>query len=223
VPSRTNRRLILASASPRRRELLSLLGLPFAILSAPVDETIRAGESPLALVQRLSRAKAQAVAASPGHGLILAADTVVVLPGVEDRLLGKPADAAEAEAMLRALRDRTHKVCSGVAVLDQTTGQLEQSVAESTVWMRAYTDEELHAYVQSGDPLDKAGAYAIQDPGFRPVARVDGCWASVMGLPLCHVTWLLRELGILPPADVAGACQAYHQLQCPVADIILPS
>jgi MAF protein len=221
VPYRTSRRLILASASPRRRELLSLLGLPFAILSAPVDETARAGESPINLVQRLSRAKAQAVAATRGRGLILAADTVVVLPDAENRLLGKPADAAEAEGMLRALRDRAHIVYSGVAVLDLTTAQLRQSVAESTVWMRAYTDEELHAYVQSGDPLDKAGAYAIQDPGFQPVARVDGCWASVMGLPLCHVTKLLRELGVQPPSDVAGACQAYHQLQCPVADIIL--
>ncbi len=216
-----NRRLILASASPRRRQLLSLLGLPFSILSARVDETVGDGESPCDLVRRLSHAKAQAVAANHAHGLILAADTVVVLTGAENWLLGKPASAAEAETMLRALRGRAHNVYSGVAVLNPATGQTEQSVAESTVWMRPYSDEELQAYVRSGDPLDKAGAYAIQHPGFHPVARVDGCWASVMGLPLCHVTRLLRELGVAPRTDVPGACQAYHQFQCRVAEVVL--
>jgi septum formation protein len=221
VSQQPNQRLILASASPRRRELLRLLGLPFAILAARVDETVQDGESPEELVWRLSRAKAESVAATQPHGLILAADTIVVRPGEKTWLLGKPTDATEAEAMLRALRDRAHKVYSGVALLNPVTGHVEQSVAQSTVWMRAYSDDELQAYVQSGDPLDKAGAYAIQHAGFRPVARVEGCWASVMGLPLCHVTRLLHRLDITPPTDVASGCQAYHQVQCALADILL--
>ena len=208
--------LLLASGSPRRRELLSLLGLPFSVVVADVDETDGDGESPPAMVQRLSRAKALAVAAGHAHALVVAADTTVALDGES---LGKPADAAEATAMLRALRGRPHQVYSGLTVAqgDRTLTDL----AESDVWMRDYDDEEIARYVASGDPLDKAGAYAVQHADFHPAGRVAGCFASVMGLPLCHLVRTLTWLGVAVPADVPTACQAHTGFACQVFEEIL--
>jgi septum formation protein len=205
------RRLILASGSPRRRQLLSLLGLPFVIKASHIDEAQLVGEPPAALVARVSQAKARAVTDVRSDELVVAADTIVVLDG---RVLGKPDDAEEAIDMLRNLRGRAHTVLSGVAVWHPDSRRIQRELGESTVWMREYTDDEIATYVASGDPLDKAGAYAIQHPGFDPVSHVEGCSLSVMGLPLCHLGRALREFGVILPARVPGTCTAFNQREC---------
>lgn len=202
--------LILASASPRRREFMDALGLPFEIHVADIDERNGEGEPPRALVARLSREKARAVTARYPHAVVIGADTIVILEG---QILGKPAGPSEAADMLRRLRDRPHEVCSGVTV-HPAHGEPRTTVSASTVWMRAYTDDEIAAYVASGDPLDKAGAYAIQNGSYRPVARMRGCYASVMGLPLCALTGMLAQVGIVPPVPVAAACTALTGVPC---------
>lgn len=206
-----NLQLILASTSSRRRELLQALGLPFRVVPADVDERQQTGESPAALVQSLSQAKAAAVATRYPDAVIVAADTVVVLDGL---VLGKPADAQEAARMLRALRGRSHLVYSAVTALAAATGRQATAVSESHVWLRDYSEAEIAAYVASGDPLDKAGAYAIQHRHFTPVARIAGCYASVMGLPLGHLARVLAAVGVAVPVDVAQACQAVTGAEC---------
>lgn len=203
--------ILLASASPRRRELLSLLGLLFSVVVADVDETDGDGESPQAMVQRLGRAKALAVATRHPHALVIAADTTVALNGES---LGKPVDAAGATAMLRALRGRLHRVYSGLTVAQG--GQAFTDLVESDVWMRDYSDEEIARYVTSGDPLDKAGAYAVQHASFHPAERVEGCFASVMGLPLCHLARTLARLGVTVPVNVPIVCRAHTGFACRV-------
>ncbi len=214
--------LILASASARRCELLALTGLPFRVLPAEVDETRLPGESPAGYVLRLSREKARRAAASiPPGPLVLAADTTVA---DGDEVLGKPATPEQARQMLRRLRGRSHAVLTGLALLDTRGGRLLTDLSHTEVPMRAYSESEIEAYVASGDPFDKAGGYAIQHNGFRPVAGLAGCYANVMGLPLCHLTRLLRSLHSLaaePPADVPTACQAFTTYRCPVYDRIL--
>lgn len=213
--------LRLASASPRRRELLAVLGLPLRIASATVDERAQPDEPAEALVRRLALAKARAAAhdSAPGE-VVIGADTVVELDG---RLLGKPADHAEAAAMLTALAGRSHRVFSALALLDPARGHAHLELCQTEVPMRAYDPAEVAAYVATGSPLDKAGAYGIQDRDFEPVAvgRLHGCFANVMGLPLCHLTRALRALGQDPPLDVALACQTALDIDCPVHAEIL--
>jgi septum formation protein len=209
-----NKPIILASTSPRRRELFELLQLPFTVHAVDIDETARPGEEPDVLVARLSATKAAAVAqallrsaaegADLSNSLVLAADTVVVLDG---EILGKPRDAAQARQMLRRLRARSHTVHTGVAVVELSSGRTALHLNVTTVWMRDYSDAEIDAYVATGDPLDKAGAYAIQHEGFRPVARIDGCYSGVMGLPLAAVAEGLAHFGVRPPVDLAKVCQ----------------
>lgn len=204
--------LLLASNSPRRRQLLALGGWVFATDVSNSDESLAPDETPEAYVRRLAETKARAVAGRAGPDqVIIGADTTVVING---EILGKPADAAEARFMLRKLRGRTHRVYTGIATL--RNGALQTAVCITDVPMRAYSDDEIEAYIRSGDPLDKAGAYGIQNPDFQPVAHMQGCYASVMGLPLCHLTVLLRRLGIPPQADVPGQCQATLHYECPV-------
>jgi len=208
------RRLVLASGSPRRRQLLSLLGLPFVIRAAGVDESPLAGESPEGLVQRVSGAKARSVSGVRPDELVVAADTIVVLDGC---VLGKPSGPEEAVRMLQDLRGRGHKVLSGVSVWHPASKRLVYELGDSEVWMRGYSDGEIDRYVETGDPLDKAGAYAIQHPQFDPVSRVEGCWLSVVGLPLCHLGRALRQLGAEIAADVPGTCRAFRQQECTLA------
>lgn len=219
--------LILASGSPRRRELLGVLGMPFEVRAAGVDETPNPDEAPEACAQRLAREKATPPPAPPllkksaGEGretIVIAADTIVVLDG---EILGKPRDAAEAAAMLRRLRGRAHEVMSAIAVVNTATGERREALCRSEVRMREYSEAEIAGYVAGGDPLDKAGAYAIQHDGFRPAQHFNHCYASVMGLPLCHLTRALRQLGAEPPADVPAACQQFNNYQCPVYKEIL--
>lgn len=203
--------LILASASPRRRELLALLQAPFLVTSADIDESQLPGESPAEMVRRLSMTKARAVAGRHCTGWVIASDTVVVL---DDKVLGKPADAEEARVMLRRLRGRTHWVYSGIALCDAASGRCESDVVATEVWMRDYGEDEIEAYVASGDPLDKAGAYGIQNGPFHPVARIAGCYTSVMGLPLCHLYRLLQRWGYPLPQTPQSACRAATGYPC---------
>lgn len=197
--------LILASASPRRRELLAALGVPFAIRPAEVDEEgLAAGLAAEEAVARVAEAKARRPA--PPGAVVLAADTVVVLDG---RLLGKPAGEAEARAMLRDLCERWHTVLTAVTVA--ADGDLRTVVRRSDVRMRGYRDTEIDAYVRTGAALDKAGAYGVQDETFRPVAQLVGCRCNVMGLPLWTVWRMLNAVGISPPrtpAAVGTACRS---------------
>jgi septum formation protein len=198
--------LVLASASPRRRRLLALLGVRFVVAPVDVDESIAAGESGVQAARRLADAKAQAGGVARPDRIVLAADTVVLLDG---RVLGKPAHADEAREMLRALRGRRHRVVT--AVTFARAGRLTwQSATETTVEMRRYDDADLERYVAGGQPLDKAGGYAVQDPDFRPAARVEGCYPNVVGLPLCEVLRGLRSLGLggrgPPDPELAPPC-----------------
>jgi septum formation protein len=203
--------LILASQSPRRRELLAALGVPFEVAASDVEEMAWPGETPAALVQRLARSKAQAVADRYPGRIVLGADTVVVL---DDIVLGKPADAAEAMTMLRSLRGRSHLVLSAVYALNVAAGQEAAALHTSLVWMRDYGDAEVAAYIASGDPLDKAGAYAIQNPSFAPVAAIEGCFSSVMGFPLAEVAHVLEAVGVIAPVSAISACQPHAGRCC---------
>jgi len=211
--------LILASNSPRRRELLALGGWMFHVRPSDVDESQRPGETPGAYVLRLAESKARAGAAlaHPGQ-VIVAADTAVAVDG---DILGKPRDVAEAAVMLRRLRGRAHQVYTGLAVLDPSSGKLATDLCVTQVPMRSYSEGELDAYVASGDPLDKAGAYAIQHAGFHPVESLAGCYASVMGLPLCHLVRSLQKLDVRPRADVPAECQSALHYSCPISAAVL--
>ncbi len=193
-PSPESCRLILASGSPRRRELLDRLGFTFTVRPAVIDESPQDGELPSEYVLRLAGAKAQAIA-EPGE-LVLAADTVVV---VDEELLGKPRDAADAHRMLRRLSGREHAVVTGVAICDRQRA-LQVAVVESTVVCFAeLAEEEIAWYVETGEPLDKAGAYAVQGLGALFVEAIDGNYSNVVGLPLPATYRLLRHAGYAFP------------------------
>lgn len=211
--------IVLASNSPRRHQLLAQTGLNFTVSVADIDESVIANESPADYVLRLAETKARKIASgTKPDRIVLAADTAVV-DGRD--ILGKPADAAEAFAMLTQLRGRTHQVYTGVALLRVSDNFILTDLCVIDVPMRNYSDEEIRAYIATGDPFDKAGAYAIQHAAFHPVETLSGCFASVMGLPLCHVTRLLRKMDVNPSADVPMNCQKYLEYDCPVYENIL--
>jgi septum formation protein len=219
--------LVLASNSPRRRDLLRLGGWKFETHPAEVDESQRHGEAPGAYVLRLAENKARACAAtltSEGASLtqeeliILAADTTVVDGKV---ILGKPRDASAANEMLERLRGRTHQVYTGIAVMRLADGNISTDLCVTDVPMRPYSNEEIFRYVATGDPLDKAGGYAIQHSEFHPVETLSGCYASVMGLPLCHLTRTLRKLNIAPQTDLSAECQSSLKYTCPIHAAVL--
>lgn len=211
--------LILASNSPRRKQLLALTGWNFEVQPADINEDLLPAEQPGDYVLRLAGGKAREVARiTGGSEIVLAADTTVV---DEDAILGKPADAAEAASMLRGLRGHTHQVYSGLAVYQARSDNLVTDLCITDVPMRNYPDEEMLAYIASGDPLDKAGAYAIQHPHFHPVENITGCFASVMGLPLCHLVRSLKKLGLVTQVDVEAECQTALNYDCPVWKTIL--
>ncbi|MCC7358256.1 MAG: septum formation protein Maf [Anaerolineales bacterium] len=213
------RPVVLASSSPRRQELLALGGVRFEVRATATPESVQAGETARAMVARLSRAKARAAASSaPADALVLGADTTVVLSdGPQETILEKPRDAADAARMLRLLRGRAHAVLTAITLLDTATGTATTEVVAAQVPMRAYTDAEIDAYVASGDPLDKAGAYAIQYAGFQPVdlTQFSDCFATVMGLPVCRVVERLRARGAATdPALRPANCDAPRA--CPI-------
>ncbi len=213
--------LILASASPRRRELVPLLGLTWQVQPADVDETTIDDPDPGTNVIRTAELKASAVASISGDNcVILAADTIVVLDG---QILNKPVDLDDAVRMLRGLRGRVHQVYTGIVVHNKISGRVVMDVARVDVPMRNYSDSEIRSYINTGDPLDKAGAYAVQHPQFQPAPDLTGCFAAVVGLPLCHVTRALIQSGITVPVDVPYGCQLHNSYDCPIFPSILGS
>ena len=188
--------LTLASASPRRRELMDLLGLEFAITPADLDEDSLPGESPVEMVERLSRQKALAVAAGMESGLVIGADSTVVF---EVQAVGKPVDDDDARRMLRMLSGTTHHVSTGITVVDAASGQILSDAMTSQISLRYLTDQEIDASIASGVPRDKAGAYAVQDTDLRPAADWEGCYNNIVGLPICRLLEMLQELGYQLP------------------------
>jgi septum formation protein len=186
-------KLILASSSPRRAEILTNAGLPFSVLSSAVDESPYPGEAPTALVQRLANAKADLVTArAVGPAIVLAADTVVVL---DDKILGKPRSVEDARHMLQQLSGRTHAVLTGVALIRLPDGERRQFIESTLVHFRPITEEELSSYLATKEPYNKAGAYAIQGQAGRYIPRIEGCYFNVVGLPLSRVLSELESLG----------------------------
>jgi septum formation protein len=183
--------IVLASASPRRRDLLRAAGIPFEVDAPIVDETRRPSEVAETYVERVAREKVTAVAARHPARVVLAADTIVV---IGERVFGKPIDAAEATAMLRALSGRSHLVMTAVAVA--RSGVVRAVVDQTTVRMRRIMDEEIATYVSTGEPLDKAGAYAIQGGAQAFIESIDGALDTVIGLPVDRVRALLLEVGV---------------------------
>ena len=195
--------MILASSSPRRRELLTRLGVEYVAFSPDVDERPLPGETPLQTQHRITLEKARAAQAAPDE-TVIAADTTVLLDG---DMLNKPADADEARTMLQRLRGRTHEVQSCVVIKQGAREVME--VVSSLVTMRHYSDAEITAYIATGDPFDKAGSYAVQHPIFQPVERIDGCPLNVMGLPLCRLRANLPDL-----PDTSPVCEWFWHQPC---------
>jgi septum formation protein len=184
-------RLILASQSPRRAQLLQMLGLRFDTIPADIDETWLPSEEPVAHAERLAREKTQAIAARAPHAAIIGSDTVVIVDG---DLLGKPRDDEEAVAMLMRLQGREHVVATGIAVHYET--QLRSGVERVGVRFRAFDENTAREYVATREPMDKAGAYGIQGYGATLVEAVHGDYFAVMGLPICRMILLLQEAGL---------------------------
>lgn len=211
-------RIILASGSPRRKELLSDLGLDFEVKPSNVDEEVIPGETPQEMVLRLSAAKAQAVADTldepADDGYVIGADSTVVFEG---RAIGKPVDADDARRMLHELSGTKHCVTTGVTVIDVGSGRWLTDSMIGDVVLRDITDEEIEESIASGTPMDKAGAYAIQDVELRPGELLEGCYTNVVGLPLCRLTQMLTELGCPLPPGWAMPNQANCKTDCPFA------
>ncbi|HTZ34231.1 MAG TPA: Maf family protein [Methylomirabilota bacterium] len=186
-------KLILASSSPRRAQILRDAGISFTVISSAVDETPYANEAPQEMVQRLADAKVDLVAArSVGSAIIVAADTVVVL---DKQILGKPRSTDEARRMLEMLSGRTHSVITGVSMVRLPEMDRRQFVETTLVHFARLTAEDLKQYLATGEPFDKAGAYAIQGHAGRYIPRIEGCYFNVVGLPVAHVVAALHELG----------------------------
>ncbi len=185
--------ITLASNSPRRRDMLKQIGLDFGVDPADVDERVLPNEDPEAYALRVALDKAQAAARKTGAGIVIAADTIVVLG---DRILGKPVDASDAEQMLTLLSGREHRVITGLVVLDASSGQSSARTSVTNVWFRSLSAKEIRSYVASGEPLDKAGAYGIQEKGALLIQKIEGCYFNVVGLPLSLLGEILNEFGI---------------------------
>jgi septum formation protein len=186
-------KLILASASTRRAEILRDAGLTFSVLTSAVDETPYPGETPVQLVQRLADAKADLVAArAMGPAIVIAADTVVVLDG---QILGKPRSTDDARQMLEQLSGRTHSVLTGVSLIRLPDVERRQFAVTTLVHFARLTSDEITRYLATPEPYDKAGAYAIQGRAGRYIPQIEGCYFNVVGLPLAHVLAALREMG----------------------------
>lgn len=185
--------IILASNSPRRKELLRQIGLDFTSAPADVDESMLSHELPESYAMRVALDKARVAAGRVGSGIVVGADTIVVL---DDAVFGKPVDAHDAERMLAALSGRMHQVITGLAVIEVQTGAVLTRASVTRVWFRRLASEEISAYVRSGEPLDKAGAYGIQERGALLVERIEGCYFNVVGLPLSLLGEILAEFGV---------------------------
>ena len=208
--------IVLASGSPRRRELLADLGLAFRVIPSDADETVIPGETAQEMVQRLSLKKAQAVAgilAKQGdYAVVIGADSTVVLDG---RIVGKPEDPDDARRMLTELSGTYHQVTTGVTVVDVASGRSITDCLTGDIAMRELSPAEIEASVATGTPMDKAGAYAIQDDDLKPGKLVEGCFTNVVGLPLCRLLEMLDELGCPRPPAWAAPAQSRCRTGCP--------
>ncbi len=192
-------RIVLASASPRRRKLLEKLGKPFDVQPSGTDESVKAEATPAQTIQQIALQKAKAVAAiDKSARLVIGADTAVI---IGNRILGKPSGPEDAAAMLRKLRGRIHLVVTGLAIVENASGRTLVSRTTTAVTMRCYPDREISEYVSSGEPDDKAGAYAVQGAGGRLVESVRGCYFNVVGLPLCELSSMLSAVGFPVPSE----------------------
>ena len=196
MPAAEPQGIILASASPRRSELLEQVGVRFQVIPSDTDEVLLAGETAEAHAVRLSRDKALDVARRQtiAGRWFIGSDTIVVLDGA---ILGKPAGAAAARAMLKSLSGRHHRVVSGYAVHDRVSGRTISAAVMTKVFFKELTSREIEGYIATGEPFDKAGAYAIQGIGSFMVPRIEGSYTNVVGLPLCEVIAALEELGAI--------------------------
>ena len=187
--------LVLASASPRRRELLQQIGHKFQVIPSQAEEQVLPGETPEEHVVRLSLDKATEVASRENISgrWFIGSDTIVLC---DNQILGKPRDEAHATAMLKQLSGREHQVLSGYAVIDRQTGEQRTEAVSTKVWFRQLTEAEITGYIATGEPADKAGAYAIQGLGICFVAKIEGSYTNVVGLPLCKLTLAMKELGV---------------------------
>lgn len=220
--SSTTLPLLLASASPRRRQILSLLGLPYTVCVSPVDEEAMQEryQGPVeGLAQWLAERKAieALTLAEATDRLVITADTTVLLDG---KVLGKPRDRDHARELLLSLRNRWHHVVTGVAGSRLSNGKPEIYSASCTtpVLMRPYSEEEIAAYIATGDPLDKAGAYGIQHPDFQPTERINGCYLNVVGLPLCTLVDLLARFDVHPAEEGRKGAGCRWFARCKVND-----
>jgi septum formation protein len=209
--------LLLASASPRRRQILQLLGLPYTVCTPPVDEdeAQKRFRGPVEeLAPWLAKHKAAEVLKThkTAGRLVITADTTVLLNG---EILGKPRDKAHARQLLLMLRGRWHHVVTGIAVSRKFDGQhsIQATSCITPVLMRNYSVAEIDAYIDSGDPMDKAGAYGIQHPGFQPTRFIDGCYLNVVGLPLCVLVDILADFNVYP--ILTGQKQDGQEIACP--------
>jgi septum formation protein len=192
------RPIILASASPRRRELLNQAGIPFIVRPSNVEEELaQLGGNPAEKAMQLAYAKAGDVAGRNSEGLVLGADTIVVLDG---SIFGKPENAADARRMLMELSGREHSVITGLALIDACSGCCRRDHEETAVRFARLADSEIEAYIRTGEPFDKAGAYALQGMGALLVEGIKGCYSNVVGLPLMRLRRLLKEFGVNPLA-----------------------
>lgn len=207
--------LVLASVSPRRRELLALGSWQFQVMPAQINEDPLQAESPQDYVLRMAEQKARAISNQvPPGSLVIGADTTVVSP--QGDILAKPLDRQEALAMLGCLCGRTHQVLTAVAVISVEDGRAVQDVCVTEVEMRPYSEAEMLDYIATGDPFDKAGGYAIQHQEFDPVQGIQGCYANVVGLPVCTLARLLEMFGIETPNNLPKQRSHDQYKQCPV-------
>ena len=209
-----NVKIILASASPRRQKMLSWIVPEFESMPADIDETPYPGELPVPYCRRMALGKALHCAGSLTEGsFVIGSDTTVY---INHQILGKPRDEDHAEEMLKLLNGKDHLVCTAVAMGYQENGKLkiQQTVCETVVRFREMSREEIMDYIASGDPMGKAGAYAIQNHEFHPVESIRGCYASVVGFPLCHIGNLFHRFGYDTFPQIRSACNAGTKYQC---------
>lgn len=207
--------LFLASQSPRRRRMMTWLDVPFQVTHADVNEQPRINEAPCDLASRLAIKKAEVAHAKTQKGWVLAADTIV---DFNQSALGKPRDATQAQSMLQMLRGHMHQVHTGLTLIYSSSDRAITFRVSTDVWMRNYSDEEIEAYIATGDPMDKAGAYAIQNTGFHPVDRLDRCYANVVGLPLCSVVAVLSAANVHITKNIPDLCLSHFGYNCPQRD-----
>ena len=213
---------ILASQSPRRQELLQICGYPFTVQVVPVNEASITLPDPILNCIQTAQLKANALVKNIKAGslpgtIVIAADTIVAVDG---QMLGKPENEKEAQKILSLLRSRRHEVHTGMSIIDLVSGHELHDSHTAEVLMRDYSDQEIATYIATGDPMDKAGAYAIQHHQFRPVSQLHGCFLGVMGLSICNLLQMLSKFKIPIIADMSTLQQAHQQFPCPIYDKI---